>query len=100
MSPYSMPEPAMKPAVLPASELSDECTNLLRRLQERYSRVVYRPECRAFEIGDVLLLSPQEAIALLDRKLTPEEIMVYRHLPWDAFPDHIKQALCRTPPWM
>ena len=63
-----------------------ECAKLLQRLQERYSRVVYRPEHEAFEISDVLLLSPREALALLDHSLTAEEIMVYRsHLG-----DHLK----------
>ena len=60
----------------PSCPLDSEHANLLQRLQERFFRVVYRPECSAFEIGDVLLLTPQESMALLGH------------------------SLCRTSPWM
>lgn len=101
----------MNPSPLgPAQELSAgsnsaappevECAQLLQRLQQRYSRVVYRPQHEVFEIGDVLLLSYREALALLDHSLTAEEITVYRSQPEHVLPPRVRRALCRTSPWM
>ena len=65
--------PAQEFPACPDSAPSEiESAKLMQRLQERYSRVMYRPEHGVFEISDVLLLTPREALALLDHSLTAE----------------------------
>jgi len=69
-----------------------EVPSLLHTLQQRYSEVLLREDGR-YEIGGRLLLHAGEAQALVDNKVTLEEIVMYRHQPTHLMPPHVRLAL-------
>ena len=72
--------------------MSPKIQSLIARLRERFSNVSYRSDGR-FEIDNRILLWMIEAEALVEQKVTLEEIIIYRHRPSHLMPEHVRLAL-------
>jgi chemotaxis family two-component system response regulator Rcp1 len=81
----------------PAGQVALEHQTLLAMLKQRFSDVVSRADGR-YEIDRRILLSPGEAQALVEEKVTLEEILIYRNRPSHLMPERVRLALTGATP--